>query len=162
MLSNLILMNIIIITAESYVSLKNCQKEDYHFWLVNIPLVAYCIEFIGDTIVLALFGVMLNYFITKIKTSRDEAGIKFTRFNWFVVLFSWCLVISGFLTSISYILYVLYDYLKPSEVKEFTKEFYIAEIVVFRVIWPIKDTATSIFLTYMFYTQSNKNQKSQK
>jgi hypothetical protein len=31
-----------------------------------------------------------------------------------------------------------------------------AKIVVFRIVWPIKDVVTSILLAYLFYSQSVK------
>ena len=71
MLSNLIAMNVIIISSETFLWIKD---EESNTLFQNILLVAYCIEYIGDALMLSLFAVMLNYFIFKIRTARLSAG----------------------------------------------------------------------------------------
>ena len=56
MLTNLIVMNMIIIGAETYVQVMECDTTSFHIWMITIPFAAYCIEFLGDILVMILFA----------------------------------------------------------------------------------------------------------
>jgi len=65
------------------------------------------------------------------------------------------LLILGFLTSLSYVLYaVLTIYvLDPDNIP---LEAFIYEIIIFRILWPMKDLIVALFLAFFFYWQAKK------
>jgi hypothetical protein len=63
-----------------------------------------------------------------------------------------------FLFSLSYLVVSFYEYYL--QVPATSAWVLAAKIVVFRIVWPIKDLVTSILLAYLFYSQSVKAQAS--
>ena len=88
---NLIIMNSIIISSESYVLLYNVQDPKHK--IHNISFVAYCIEFLGDILTLCLFGYLLFFFVSKIQQARESVGTKFTFYNIAIISITWTLLI---------------------------------------------------------------------
>jgi hypothetical protein len=70
-MGNLIIMNLIIIGTESYLTLWPEEKE-VQILIRNIAFIAYCIEFIGDILCLSLFGYLLSYFVRRILQARQS------------------------------------------------------------------------------------------
>jgi hypothetical protein len=152
-MGNLIIMNCIIIGTESYLTLWP-EEKDVQILIRNIAFIAYCIEFLGDILCLSLFGYLLSYFVRRILQARQTVETTFTGFNRFIIGSTWVLLMVQFLFSLSYLAVSFYEYYL--QVPATSAWVLAAKIVVFRIVWPIKDVVTSILLAYLFYSQSVK------